>query len=190
MNIDHFVRRRVTSPAGAKFTINQILIIMEQVIRNEWGEPIGTEYIPSAYEQEIAYCEEMDRRAEDPLYAAQVEEQRWYDEACAAFEERGIKVPDDVINALSRELQKNARERAKQAAYAEMQPYVDWLKANGYKAVPYYEPETPWECEYKYVEVSHKDGTRLSRKELDSLIDKFNKDPKCKDYYFEDYVVR
>lgn len=48
---------------------------MIQTIYNEYGEPIGTETVRTQYEEEIAYCEEMDRRAEDPFYAARIEEQ-------------------------------------------------------------------------------------------------------------------
>ena len=126
---------------------------MEQIVYNGYGEPIGTEYIRDCLEEEIAYCEEMDRRAEDPMYAASVENQMWYNAACAAFKERGIKVPEDVIAALSREMRRKKREVEEQEALREAEPVVNLFN----KLIPncgaeaIYYPETVDEIGYTEI---------------------------------------
>lgn len=156
---------------------------MMQTIFNNEGEPIGTEYIRCQFEEEEAEWEENMRCAEDPMYAAQKEERRWYNEACAAFEERGIQVPEDVINALSRELRLKEQYRQEKKALAEVKPVVDFL--NGLfpnsKATAHYYPET---CdEISYTEI-HFDGVRPTRTEIEYAI----KIGLEKDIYIEDYI--
>lgn len=158
---------------------------MIQTIYNEYGEPIGTETVRTQYEEEIAYCEEMDRRAEDPFYAARIEEQEWYNKACAIFEENGIVVPDDVIAALSRELRKKEAEREEQKALAEVQPVVDFL--NKYfpnKFYARYDPPTPDEYGYAYVDFNGNYSERPYRDEVEALIPIALE----QDIYIEDYL--
>lgn len=118
-----------------------------QTVYNEYGEPMGTEYVREAWEEEIAYYEEMDRRAEDPIYAASVENQMWYNAACAAFEDRGIEVPEDVIAALAREMRLKKRREDEKKALDDVQPLVDLLNelVPNCNAKAYYYPETPIE---------------------------------------------
>ena len=54
---------------------------------------MGIEYVRDQYEEEEAWCEEMQMRAEDPFYAARQEDEYWFQQACACFEEKGIQVP-------------------------------------------------------------------------------------------------
>jgi len=83
---------------------------------NADGEPIGMGYVNDPYEEEEAFCEEMQHRAEDPMYAAHCESEYWYNQAVAAFEERGIRVPNEVVYALQRELWRKQRKEEKEAA--------------------------------------------------------------------------
>lgn len=144
---------------------------MIQTIYNEYGEPIGTETVRTQYEEEIAYCEEMDRRAEDPFYAARIEEQEWYNTACSIFKERGIEVPDDVVRALSRELRKKEAEREEQKALEAAMPAVN-LFNKFYPNLVYarYNPPTP--AEYGYVEIDFNDwSNRPYRDEVEHIFE-------------------
>ena len=98
-----------------------------QIIRNEYGEPIGVEYVRDAYEQEIADCEEMDMRAQDPSYAAAQEDEYWYQQALACFEEKGIKVPYEVIQSLKAELWKKEEKRIEEKMLKEAEPTLNYL---------------------------------------------------------------
>lgn len=154
-----------------------------QVIYNEYGEPIGTEYVRDQWEQEEAEWEEDMRCAEDPLYAASKENQRWYNAACAAFEERGITVPDDVIRALAREMRIKQREEEEAKALAVAQPAVDLLNEllPASKAKAYYYPETVDECSFTEI---HFNGQWPTRAEVENAIAVGIK----KDIYIEDYI--
>ena len=156
---------------------------MITTVFNEYGEPIGTEYIRDQWEEEEAEWEENMRCAEDPSYAAHKEERRWYNEACAAFEERGIEVPEDVIYSLSRELRKKEQERKEKKALEESRPAVDLLNEllPTSNAHAYYYPETCDEVEQ--VEI-HFDGVRPTRAEIEHAI----KVGLEKDIYIEDYI--
>ena len=74
---------------------------------NDDGEPLGYEYERDPYEEEIAHWEEMDRRANDPHYAASQENKEWLRRAYAAFENQGIEVPHDVVQRLAGEMKKS-----------------------------------------------------------------------------------
>lgn len=143
---------------------------MYQTVYNEYGEPMGTEYVREPWEEEIAYYEEMDRRAEDPIYAASVENQRWYNAACAAFEDRGIEVPEDVIAALAREMRLKKRREDEARALNEVQPLVDLLNeiAPECEAKAYYYPETP-------IEIATTEIHFLGKNPSDEDIDKVKK---------------
>lgn len=142
---------------------------MLQTIRNSEGEPIGTEYVNSPYEQEIADCEEMDFLANNPIEAARIENQRWYDKALAAFEQQGVEVPYEVVSILSRELYKKQLEADKEEALLNMQPSVDFLESLGYRVETHYDYPTPIEYGYAYMEVYDKDGKEITRKQREEL---------------------
>ena len=156
--------------------------MIQQLVKNEYGEPMYVENVRDQYEEEIAYCEEMQMRADDPYYAARQEEKEWYDAACAVFEERGITVPEEVIDILSRELRAKEAERQEEAAINEVKPIVDYLneKLPGCGAYPYYSPETP--SEVAYVEVYFEN--KPYRWEVESLL----QDAMEKGLFIEDYV--
>ena len=143
----------------------------QSLVRNADGEPIGMEYVRDAYEEEISQCEEMDFLAENPAYAAQLEAQRWYDTACEIFKERGIRVPDSVIETLGRELRKKQIEAREEEALKEAQPCVDFLNNRFPEcdAEAYYYPETCDEIEQVEIHINGKkppiDEMRLAFKE-------------------------
>lgn len=151
--------------------VRRVLMEGSQQMRyNDEGEPIGFEYVPDQYEQEEMDWEERMRRHDDPMYAASQEAQEWYQKACRAFESQGVRVPEDVIEALAREMRRKARKAAYDAAMAKMEPLADAVRKMGYDAEPRYESETPEEEAYYYVEVT-KDGKSISRDELHKLQD-------------------
>lgn len=156
---------------------------MTQVIYNEEGEAIGMEYVRDAYEQEIAYCEEMDRRAEDPLYAASVENQRWYNIACSIFEERGIEVPYVVKDALAKELRAKQRKIEEEKSKLEAQPAVDWLNKRfpNCHAFSRYVPESYDEIAYTEIDF---DGQLPPKEEMYAAIDEASNDGIC----LEDFI--
>lgn len=157
---------------------------MLQTIRNSEGEPIGTEYVRDPYEQEIADCEEMDFLANNPIEAARVENQRWYKKAIDAFEQQGVKVPNEVIEILARELRIKQLEAEKEEALQEMQPTVDFLTNLGYRVETYYDYPTPIEYGHAYMEVYDKDGKEITRKQREELRELALK----QDLGIEDYV--
>ena len=141
----------------------------QQIVRNEDGEPLYIENVRDPYEEEIAWCEEMDERAADPMYAARIEDERWYNIACSVFEERGIRVPNDVICALKRELRNKEELQKEEGALAEVQPVVDFLNKhfpNTFYAI--YNPPTPIEVGYAEIDIAC--GKRPYRDEVEALI--------------------
>jgi hypothetical protein len=130
--------------------------MIQQVVRNEYGEPMGIEYVRDQYEEEEAWCEEMQHRAEDPLYAAQQENAYWYQQALACFEEKGIEVPPSVVRSLQIELRNKQRKIEEEKALKEVEPVINYLNEKLPQCEWYanYYPET---CdEYGHVEVDCK----------------------------------
>jgi len=124
--------------------------MIQQVVRNSEGEPMGIEYVRDQYEEEEAYCEEMQMRAEDPMYAASQERAEWYAKALACFEEQGIEVPNSVVEILSNEMRKKAAKEEEERQVAEVQPIVDFLNEHL--------PQCEWYANYypeSYDEVAH-----------------------------------
>ena len=140
----------------------------QQMMYNDEGEPIGMDYVPDQYEQEEMDWEERMHRHDDPFYAASQESAEWYQRACAAFEAQGVEVPEDVKYALAREMRAKQREEQYQAEMDNMEPLVDAIQSLGYEAKAYYEPETPAEEGYGYIDV-RKNNRSISREELDNL---------------------
>lgn len=136
---------------------------MERTIFNEYGEPIGVERVKSSYELEEDWCDEMQRRAEDDMYASQCENEYWYNQAISTFKERGIEVPISVIKTLQNEMRKKHIEQEKQSAMAHFQPLKDWLESIGVKCVICYDYPTQQEVGYAYFE------TDITWEELEKL---------------------
>lgn len=118
--------------------------MIQQVVKNEYGEPMGIEYVRDQYEEEEAWCEEMQHRAEDPLYAAQQENAYWYQQALACFEEKGIEVPPSVVRSLQIELRNKQRKIEEEKALKEAEPTLNYLneKLPHCKFSFHYYPET------------------------------------------------
>ena len=153
-----------------KESVKRIIREGYQTVTNDEGEPLGTEYIREPYEEEEAHWEEMNRRAEDPMYAASQENERWLQAAYNAFEQQGIEVPQDVVYRLAQEMRRKQRETAKESEMQQMKPYVDFIQKMGYDARAYYQPETPDEVAYGYIE-AYKDGKSISREDARKIID-------------------
>ena len=101
--------------------------MIQQVVKNEYGEPMGIEYVRDQYEEEEAWCEEMQMRAEDPMYAASQEDAYWYSQALACFEEKGIEVPRSVVETLKSKLREKEQKRQEEAALKEAEPTLRYL---------------------------------------------------------------
>jgi len=155
------------------------------MMRNAEGEPIGMEYVSDPYEEEIAFCEEMQHRADDPMYAAQCESEYWYNQAVAAFEERGIEVPDDVIYALQRELRRKQQKEEEDKALQEMEPAAKFIESLGYKVERCYDGPTPEEYGYAYMYVYDANGKSITREERNKLIALGHEH----DLYLDDYCL-
>lgn len=156
----------------------------QHLVTNEYGEPMCIEYVMDAQEEQEAFFEEMQMRADDPYYAQMREAEEWYAKACRAFEEQGVKVPPSVIDTLAREMRRKKMEVEERKALDEVQPVVDFL--NGYFPNMFearYEWPTPVECGYAYV--GFKDwSNRPYRDEVEPLIAVALK----KDICIEDYL--
>ena len=102
----------------------------QQVVRNEYGEPMYVENVMDAQEEHEFWCEEMQMRADDPYYAQMREEEEWYNKALACFKEKGIEVPQSVVQTLARELRNKRDEIEEKKALDEVQPVLDYLCKN------------------------------------------------------------
>lgn len=156
----------------------------QQVVRNEYGEPMYVENVMDAQEENEAYLEEMQHRADDPYYAQMCEKEEWYNKALACFEEKGITVPPSVVQTLSRELRKKQIEIEEQKALDEVQPVVDFLNEhfpNMFEAR--YEWPTPEEYGYAYISIKDY-SNRPYRDEIESLIEPALE----RDLSIEDYI--
>ena len=143
----------------------------QQLVRNEYGEPMYVENVMDAQEQEEAYWEEMQMRADDPYYAQMREKEEWYAKALQCFEEKGIEVPQSVVQTLARELRQKKMEIEEQKALDEVQPVVDFLNEhfpNMFEAR--YEWPTPEEYGYAYIDFKDY-SNRPYRDEIESLIE-------------------
>lgn len=148
---------------------------MEQVIYNEYGEPIGTEYVREPWEEEEAAWEENMRRAEDPWYAAAQEDAMWLEKAHAAFEMQGIDVPYDVEARLAQEMRNKARKRDEEQQLAKAQPFVDLLNSmiDGCGAFAVYQPETP--DEIAYICIAFNNIKAVTKDALEAVYDAADK---------------
>ena len=70
--------------------------------------------------------------------------------------------------ALAREMRAKQRKERYEAEMARMEPLVNAIQDLGYEASAYYEPETPAEEAYAYIDV-RKNGRSISREELQNV---------------------
>lgn len=156
----------------------------QHLVRNSEGEPLGFVDVLDPMEQEELRLEEMEKRNDDPWYAAACEKEHWYHVACELFAERGIKVPQSVVDIFAEEMQKKQREDEEAKAIAEVQPAVDFLNKhfpNAFEAR--YEYPTPIEHGYAYIDFTDW-SNRPYRDEVEPLIAVALES----DIYIEDYL--
>jgi len=148
---------------------------MEQMVYNEYGEPIGTEYVREPWEEEEAAWEESMRRAEDPFYAAAQEHEEWLAKAHAAFDEQGICVPYEVEEILAQEMRKKARKLDEERQLKKAKPFVDLLNnmIDGCGAYAAYQPETI--DEIAYTEIRFKNYKAVTKDALEAVYDAADK---------------
>ena len=117
----------------------------QRLVVNEYGEPMYVENVMDAQEEQEFYFEEMQMRAEDPMYAAMKEKEEWIARATAAFEEQGIEVPYYVKEAWVKETRSLQRKNEEEKAMSEVRPILDFFNrmmpdakwyANYYGATP------------------------------------------------------
>lgn len=128
---------------------------MYQLVTNEYGEPMGYENVLDPMEEEERWCEEMQMRADDPLYAAYQEAEYWYARACEAFKQQGVEVPEYVKDALAREMRAKKAEEKRKSELDKIEPMMAFLRSRMPEAGWYanYYGETPEE--YAHIEVDY-----------------------------------
>ena len=154
------------------------------VVKNSEGEPVCVEYVRDAQEENEAYLEEMQMRADDPYYAQMREKEEWYYKALQCFEEKGIEVPPSVVQTLSRELRKKQIEIEEQKALDEVKPVVDFLNEH---FPDMFEARYEWPTpeEYGYAYIDFKDySNRPYRDEIEPLIEPAIE----QDIHIQDYI--
>ena len=144
--------------------------MIQQVVRNEYGEPMYVENVMDAQEEQEAYFEELQMRADDPYYAQVREKEEWCAKARAAFEEQGIEVPYEMVRILAREMRKKHMEVEERKALDKVQPVVDFLNER-FPNMFVGRYEWPTLDEYGYAYVDFNDWTnRPYRDEVEPLI--------------------
>ena len=99
----------------------------QQVVRNEEGEPMYIENVMDAQEENEAYWEEMQMRADDPMYAAMREKEEWIARATRAFEDNGVEVPYYVKKAWVEEMRQLQWKNEEEKVMIKVRPLVDFL---------------------------------------------------------------
>jgi hypothetical protein len=151
------------------------------MVYNEDGEPLYIDNVYDAYEQEEAEWEERMHCADDPMYAAQKENEMWLAKAYACFEEQGITVPYSVVEILADEMRKKQMKLEEEREIAKVQPLVDFIN----KKIPdcgcYAMYVAPTPAEYGYVELHYK--KEPYREDMEAIMDEaFNKNLPIDDY--------
>lgn len=156
----------------------------QHLVRNSEGEPLCFVDVLDAQEEMELHYEEMEKRNDDPWYAAACEKEHWYHVACELFAERGIKVPREVTEIFADEMRKKEREDKKNKAIAEVQPAVDFLNKHFPDMfVARYEYPTPIEYGHAYIDFVDW-SKRPYRDEVEPLI----KVAMEQNIYIEDYL--
>lgn len=129
----------------------------QQLVRNEYGEPMYVENVMDAQEEQEFYFEEMQMRADDPMYAAMKEKEEWIARATAAFEEQGIEVPYYVKEAWVKEMRQLQWKNEEEKVMLKVRPLVNFLNQMMPNAEWYanYYGETPAEEAHVEVDYTH-----------------------------------
>ena len=129
----------------------------QQLVTNEYGEPMYVENVMDAQEEQEFYLEEMQMRADDPYYAAMKEKEEWIARATAAFEAQGIDVPYYVKEAWVKEMRQLQRKNEEEKVMQKVRPFVAFLNRFMPEAKWYanYYGETPDEMAHVEVDYTH-----------------------------------
>jgi hypothetical protein len=129
----------------------------QQLVRNEYGEPMYVENVMDAQEENEAYWEEMQMRAEDPMYAAMREKEEWIARATRAFEDNGVEVPYYVKEAWVKEMRQLQWKNEEEKVMLKVRPLVNFLNRMMPDSKWYanYYNETPDEIAHVEVDYTH-----------------------------------
>lgn len=129
----------------------------QQMVCNEYGEPMYVENVMDAQEEQEFYWEEMQMRADDPYYAQMREEEEWIARATSVFEDYGLEVPYYVKKAWVKEMRNLQRKNEEEKVMSKVRPFVDFLNRMMPNAKWYanYYGETPDECAHVEVDYTH-----------------------------------
>lgn len=129
----------------------------QHLVTNDYGEPMYVENVMDAQEEREFYLEEMQMRADDPMYAAMREKEEWIAKATRAFEDAGVQVPYSVKEAWVREVRALQRENEEEKVMVKVRPLVAFLNRQMPEAEWYanYYGETPDECAHVEVDYTH-----------------------------------
>lgn len=127
----------------------------QHLVTNEYGEPMCIENVMDAQEENEAYWEEMQMRADDPMYAAMREKEEWIARATRAFEDNGVEVPYYVKKAWVKEMRQLQWKNEEEKVMSKVRPLVNFLNRMMPNAEWYanYYDETP--DEIAHVEVDY-----------------------------------
>jgi hypothetical protein len=129
----------------------------QQLVKNEYGEPMYVENVMDAQEENEAYLEEMQMRADDPMYAAMREKEEWIARATSVFEDYGLKVPYNVKEAWVKEMRQLQMKNEEEKVMSKVRPFLDFLNRmmpNAEWFANYY-GETPDEVAHVEVDYKH-----------------------------------
>ena len=129
--------------------------MIQQLVKNEYGEPMYIENVMDAQEENEFMLEEMQMRADDPYYAQMREKEEWIARATAVFEDYGLKVPCSVKKAWVNEMRQLQWKNEEEKVMSKVRPLVNFLKSMMPDSKWYaaYYDETP--DEVAHVEVSY-----------------------------------
>lgn len=122
----------------------------QQLVKNEYGEPMYVENVMDAQEENEFWCEEMQMRADDPMYAAMREKEEWIARATAVFEDYGLKVPYNVKEAWVKEMRQLQMKNEEEKVMSKVRPLVNFLNRMM--------PDSKWYANYYNetpVEIAH-----------------------------------
>ena len=162
----------------------------QQLVRNEYGEPMYVENVMDAQEQEEAYWEEMQMRADDPMYAAMREKEEWIARATRAFEDNGVEVPYYVKEAWVKEMRNLQRKNEEEKVMLKVRPLVNFLNRMMPNAKWYanYYNETLDEVAHVEVDYTHAPYKEDYLHAIDVWHEKYKDDDEMR-YVIDDSIV-
>ena len=162
----------------------------QHLVRNEEGEPMYVENVMDAQEENEAYWEEMQMRADDPMYAAMREKEEWIARATRAFEENGVKVPYWVKEAWVNEMRQLQRKNDEEKVMSKVRPLVNFLNRMMPNAEWYanYYNETPDDIAHVEVDYTHAPYKEDYLHAIDVWHEKYKDDDDMR-YVLDDSIV-